>query len=169
MEYRSKLTLLGLPLIHVSIGSLVDGTYRRGVATGWIALGDVAIGILFSCGALAVGGISIGGLSLGALSIGGLALGLASLGGLSIGAFALGGVALGWYAAAGGLAIAHDYAVGGAAFAQHAVSPLSPKLQPKYPHPEAPFRVEDALWLLVIVVALIVVARRLQEWRRGQK
>jgi hypothetical protein len=67
------------------------------------------------------------------------------------------------------LAVAHDYAIGGAAFAQHAVSPLSPEFQSRYPHPEAAFRVEDALWLLAIVVALLVFARRIQQRSKGQE
>jgi hypothetical protein len=169
MEYRSNVRFFGLPLIHVATGRIVEGGYRRGVATGWIAVGDVAIGVFLSCGAVAVGGISIGGVSLGALSIGGLAFGLAALGGLSAGALALGGAAFAWYAAVGGLAVAHDYAIGGAAFAQHVVGPLAPQSQAIYPQPRAPFRAEDALWLLAIVAAALMLARRVQQGRRSQE
>jgi hypothetical protein len=55
MEYRSRVSFLGLPVIHVAVGGAVAGVYRRGVATGWIAVGDVAFGVLFSCGGVAVG------------------------------------------------------------------------------------------------------------------
>jgi hypothetical protein len=41
-------------LIHVATGQLEAGRYRRGVARGWIAIGDVAIG-----GLLAVGGAAV--------------------------------------------------------------------------------------------------------------
>ena len=169
MEYRSRLRFLGLPLVHVATGGVADGAYRRGVATGWVAVGDIAIGIFFSCGGVAVGGVTLGGASVGLVSIGGLALGLIALGGLSAGVIALGGAAFAWYAAIGGLAIAHDFAIGGAAFAQHVVSPQALKSQYGSPHPQAPFRLEDALWLLVIVVALLLFARRIQQWRKGQK
>jgi RNA polymerase sigma factor (sigma-70 family) len=126
------------------------GASKHRVARGWIALGDRAHGILFACGNIAIGGIAIGGicagglafggLAIGVMPIGGAALGLISLGGLAlgpiawggaaIGAFAFGGLAVGWLAfggaafawsgAKGGLACAHDYAVGGLAKAAHA-------------------------------------------------
>ena len=169
MEYRSSLSVLGLPLVHVASGRIIEGGYRRGVATGWIAIGDIAIGIVFSCGAVAVGGISVGGLSVGVLSIGGLALGVAALGGLSVGVIAAGGAALAWYAAAGGLAVAHDYAIGGAAFAEHVVSPLSREFQLRSPIPQAAFHMEDAVWLAAIVVALLILARRIRRPRDGQE
>jgi hypothetical protein len=44
MTMKSSIQLLGLPLVHVTTGQLVDGRYRRGVARGWIAVGDVAFG-----------------------------------------------------------------------------------------------------------------------------
>ncbi len=169
MEYRSGVTFLGLPLVHIASGRIANGVYRRGIATGWVAVGDIAIGVFVSCGAIAVGGISIGGASLGLLSIGGLAVGLIALGGLSVGLLALGGAAFAWYAALGGLAVAHHYALGGAAFGEHIASPLAPEFRAKYPHPEAPFRTEDALWLLAIVVALLFLARRIQRWRMDKE
>src|SRR5262249_42204809 len=148
-------------------GRIVDGVYHRGVATAWVAVGDIAVGIFVSCGAVAVGGISIGGASLGILSIGGLAFGLIALGGLSAGLLAVGGGAFAWYAACGALAVGYHYAIGGAAFAEHIVSPLASDFAARYPHPEAAFRAEDALWLLAIVVALLLLARRLEKWRAG--
>jgi hypothetical protein len=169
MRYRSKLSFLGIPLLHVAIGSVSEGAYHRGVATGWVALGDIAIGIFFSCGGVASGGISIGGASLGVLSVGGLAIGLVALGGLSMGVLALGGAAFAWYAAIGGLAIAHDYAIGGAAFAQRAVGPSSSAFQWQFPLRRAPFRTEDAIWLLAIVAVLLIFARFVQERRSRKK
>jgi len=168
MEYRSPVSFLGLPLIHVATGGVADGQYRRGVAVGWIAAGDIAIGVLVSCGGVAVGGVGIGGASLGLLSVGGLAVGLTALGGLAVGLFALGGAAFAWYLAVGGLAVAHDFAVGGIAMAKEVLSALSPELQSRYPHPQAPFRVGDAMWLLAIVVVFLILARRVQQWRNKQ-
>jgi hypothetical protein len=51
MVYESRVRLLGLPLVHITTGRVEDGRYRRGIARGWIAVGDIAFG-----GLLAVGG-----------------------------------------------------------------------------------------------------------------
>lgn len=128
LEYRSRWTFLGLPLIHVRLGRRPDDPLRP--ALGWIAIGDWAIGVLFSFGGIAFGGISIGGISAGLISIGGIALGLLAGGGLAIGSWAVagaamgyvavGGFALAWHAAQGGVAVAQHFAQGGAAQAQHA-------------------------------------------------
>jgi len=159
MEYRSSANLLGLPLVHIAVGSSAAGGYRRGVATGWVAIGDVAFGVLFACGGVALGGITIGGASLGVVSLGGLALGLLAIGGLGVGVVAMGGVAVAAYAAIGGLAIGYEYAIGGAAFAPHVVSPLSPDHGSAPPIPRAPFHWSDATFLVVIVVGLLALAR----------
>lgn len=129
MEYRSRATLLGLPLVHCRTGRL-PGQKKAQPAIGWIAFGEVAYGILFANGAVAVGGISVGGASVGIFSFGGFSVGLLAFGGFSIGAIALGGAAIGilasggiaiaWHAATGGLASAHDIALGGAALGLHA-------------------------------------------------
>jgi hypothetical protein len=81
MEYKSDAALFGLPLVHVFIGASSDSGYRRGVATGWIAIGDVAVG----------------GGALGVVAIGGAAFAWhAAIGGLAIAhEFALGGLAIG--------------------------------------------------------------------------
>jgi len=158
MEYRSKASLLGLPLVHIATGTLVNGRYRRGIAIGWLAVGDVALGILFALGGVAIGGFSLGGGALGLLSIGGLALGLCAVGGLSLGAVALGGAAFAWYAAMGGLAVAHDYAIGGLALARNVIGPRSPGPISLSSIPHAPFRWPDALLLAGIVGALLVAA-----------
>jgi len=65
VNYRSHRTLFGLPLVHLASGQVVDGRYKRGIARGWIAVGDISLGILFSMGGVACGGISIGGVGLG--------------------------------------------------------------------------------------------------------
>lgn len=106
-EYRSKLTIGNLPLLHINIG--------RGfrVAKGIIAIGNISVG-LFSLGCLSLGLLSLGGFAFGFLAIGGIALGGVSLGGLSVGYLAIGGMAIGIYAA-GGLAIAAKFAIGGVA------------------------------------------------------
>jgi predicted Ser/Thr protein kinase len=125
-EYKSKRTIFGMPLLHVTQG--VDPTTgRKRVARGFFAFGEIAIGVFafggyargwFACGGMAVGGVAIGGLSLGLISWGGLALALLlAVGGLSVGPLATGGAALGWNAM-GGIAMGWD-AVGGIVIAQH--------------------------------------------------
>jgi hypothetical protein len=126
-EYRSRRTLFGLPLIHISNGRPGEKTKP---AVGWIAIGQRAYGILFAAGGVAIGGISMGGLSIGILSVGGASIGLVALGGFALGGLAWGGAAIGilasgglavaWLGAQGGLAIAHDFALGGMAMANHA-------------------------------------------------
>jgi hypothetical protein len=126
-EYRSRRTLLGLPLIHICNGAPMGEKSRP--AIGWIALGGRAYGILFAAGGFAVGGISMGGVSIGVLSMGGASIGLLALGGFAFGGIAIGGAAVGllamggaaaaWFGAQGGIAVAHDVAIGGLALAEH--------------------------------------------------
>jgi hypothetical protein len=116
MEYRSALAPLGVPLVHVAIG----GPRGRGIARGWIAIGDVAFGVVAALGGLAVGGVALGGLGVGAIALGGLAVGGLATGGLAVGVLAVGGGAIGLVGALGGLAVARDVAVGGVAIAAHA-------------------------------------------------
>lgn len=82
---------------------------------GWIAIGDMAFGVLFASGGVAMGGIAFGGLSLGMLSLGGVALGGFAFGGMAIGYVAIGGLAVAYQMAVGGAALAGKLAVGGAA------------------------------------------------------
>jgi len=127
-EYRSPLSLFGLPLLHINIGYKPDGRPRP--ASGWIAIGGKAISPLFACGAIAVAPISFGGIAIGLLTFGGLgaglftfggvAIGIWSVGGLAIGWNAVGGAALAWHASEGGVAIARSFAQGGLALAVHA-------------------------------------------------
>jgi hypothetical protein len=121
-EYRSRLSLFGLPLIHVRIGDRFD--VLRGPVKAWIAIGSShSVGVIFASGGLAVAPISFGGIaigllpfgaiSIGAVAIGAIALGVWANGGLVVGWQAAGGCAIAWNAAMGGLAMAHDYALGG--------------------------------------------------------
>ena len=132
-EYRSRATLLGLPLVHCRGGKLPG--QKTQPAIGWFAFGEVAYGIIYASGAVAVGAISSGGVAVGILSFGGFGCGLFTFGGIAIGGVALGGaaigviasggIALGWYAALGGLAVARELALGGAAMANHANDPVA--------------------------------------------
>lgn len=110
-EYKSKLRILGLPLVHVHFRRFAGPPK---VARGIIAVGDIAVGLV-SVGALSLGVLSIGAIAAGAgLAMGGIALGGHALGGIAIGVYAFGGLAIGMWAAGGG-AFASKVALGGLA------------------------------------------------------
>src|SRR4029079_14745502 len=78
-EYRSRLKVFGLPLVHVVRG-IDPSSGRRPTAVGIIAIGQDAVGVL-AIGQVAVGGISIGQASIGlGWGIGQLAFGLLAAG-----------------------------------------------------------------------------------------
>jgi hypothetical protein len=98
--------------------------------TAWVVVANHAIGGLFAFGAIAVAPFSIGGITFGLLPFGGLALGIMPFGGMALGVLAFGGIVVGWQAvgfyaiawkaALGGVALAHDFALGGIAHAAQA-------------------------------------------------
>ncbi|MDB6059220.1 MAG: polymerase sigma factor [Verrucomicrobiales bacterium] len=120
-EYLCAHRFLGLPLYHIRIGGGM--TAQRKTVKAWIAIGDCAIGGLFAFGGVAIAPVSIGGCAIGLLPFGGCAIGGLALGGFALGYFAFGSIGAGWFsfsaaaiawkAASGGVALAHDYAVGG--------------------------------------------------------
>ena len=94
-EYRSRLKVFGLPLVHVVRG-IDPSSGRRPTAVGIIAIGQVAVGVI------SIGQVAIGGIALGQASIG---LGW-GIGQLAFGLLAAGQVAAGLLGAAGQLAVA---------------------------------------------------------------
>jgi len=123
-EYKSKKTLLGLPLVHINVG--------RGIkkAKGIIAIGNIATGVI-SIGLIAQGGLAIGLLSLGFLGIGTLSLGLLlaigaisigtiSIGAIAIGILTLGAVSIGMFSV-GALSVASHVAIGDHAYGHIAI------------------------------------------------
>lgn len=120
MNYKTKITLLGIPLVHIATSKKDQGRYKRGIAKAWIAIGDVSFGIILSIGGVAFGSVAIGGLAVGIFSLAGLAFGIFAFGGGAIGILATGGGAVAWYAATGGFAMAREYALGGHAIANYA-------------------------------------------------
>lgn len=115
-EYRSRVTLWGLPLVHVAYG-LDPLTGRHRVAKGIIAIGNVALGV-FAFGGVAGGGVALGGIAFGLLTLGGMSIGLlTAFGGMALGGIAVGGLAIGGVALGGG-AFGY-YSLGGGAFGVH--------------------------------------------------
>ena len=134
-EYRSRLELLGLPLVHIRISRAAGSDARQAPVKAWFAAGDTAFGVLFAFGGLAVAPVCIGGLAIGLMPWGGISIGLLAIGGFAFGGWAFGGFAIGWQAfggcalawsaAAGGLAVARDFAVGGIAHAAQVNNPIA--------------------------------------------
>ena len=165
-EYRSRWTLLGLPLVHVRYDvPAVDAAPAR----GWIAVGDRADGVLFALGGVARGGVAVGGISVGLLAVGAITIAPLSLGGLALGALAfggaafawnaIGGFAFGWRGAAGALAVAHDYAGGGLAIGAHANdAAVRAYFAQALPEPVIPM-------LFFALIALSVFPAALLAWR----
>jgi len=118
LDYRSKASLFGLPLLHVTSGADPE-TGRERIAKGIIAIGGRARGVI-AFGGVATGGIAMGGVAIGVISLGGLATGLFAFGGMSVGLIgAFGGMALAPVAIGGG-ALGY-YSFGGGAFGMHAL------------------------------------------------
>jgi hypothetical protein len=132
VEYRSRYSFLGLPLVHLRVGTPIGEKMKP--AIGWIAVGDCAIGLI-ALGGLAFGGLCIGGIAGGLVAIGGVSVGGFASGGMAIGGIADGGVAVGliamgadafgWVAAQGVHAVAQDFALGKHAVAAHANDALA--------------------------------------------
>jgi len=129
-RYVSPWRLAGLPLVSIAFGADLPRGERRGIARGWLAIGDVAFGGV-AIGGVAAGPVAVGGVCAGLLAIGGGAAGLVTLGGVAVGWAGCGGMVLAWNFALGGLAVAHDLALGGLALASvqafggAAVAPLA--------------------------------------------
>jgi hypothetical protein len=166
MNYQSPVRFLGLPLVHVETGRAVEGSYRRGIAKGWLAVGDIAFGAL-AIGAVSAGGIGVGGLSIGVLPVGGLALRIAAIGGLAIGILAVGGAAFGWSGALGGVAVARDYAMGGAAAARHANDAAATGFITTHPFFRTAESLMDYSGLLIFIPAIAGVVALLRRRLRG--
>lgn len=132
-EYRSRRSLLGLPLVHIRFGG--SPAVRPQPVKAWIAIGDIAIGGLFAAGGLAIAPVALGafviagvlfsGFGIGLLTYAGFGLGIWAMGGMVVGLNSIGCVAIAWNAAVGGIAVARGFAQGGVALALHANDDVS--------------------------------------------
>jgi hypothetical protein len=168
MHYKSSVHLLGMPLVHVAIGPTEGASGVRGIAKGWIAIGDIAFGVVFALGGLAVGGLSMGGLSVGVLALAGLSIGIWSVGGLALGLFALGGGAIAIWAANGGLAVASEYSLGGLAIGLHANTDAARAyFESSWFFSIGSLLARHSRWLLVFAVIVPIIT--LLQKRRGKR
>jgi hypothetical protein len=150
-------------------------------AVGWIAIGEVAYGILYASGGVAVGGISMGGLSIGLIALGGagfglfafggLAVGMVALGGAGIGWFASGGMAMGWRAALGGVVASHHFATGGLALAPHVDDVLAHDFFLRHRWMNVFNQSGPNLWFLALAIGPMFLQLLLWKWtqRKLQK
>jgi hypothetical protein len=115
-EFRSKASLLGLPLVHIRFCRRGPG--RRLPTTGWISAGDVAFGVIAAFGRIAVAPLGLGIVGIGLVAWGACGLGVFATGGLAFGGWAFGGIAIGWHAL-GALSLGWRTAMGGWAAAYH--------------------------------------------------
>jgi len=83
-EYRSRASLLGLPLVHIRIGDRFDVLQKP--VKAWIAVGNCALGGLLAFGGIVVAPFGVGFFSFGLIPFAGIAVGLIPLGGIAIGA-----------------------------------------------------------------------------------
>lgn len=125
-QYKSRLTLLGVPLIHIQFG-IPEASDKP--AYGWIAVGSYAHGLLIAWGGVAIAPMSVGIVSVGIISIGAVSFGMFTAGTVAIGFIAFGASAiaykayaslssLGWESAfSNGFSIAIDAAIGPFAYA----------------------------------------------------
>ena len=133
-EYKSRLTLLGLPLVHAKFAMAEEGDAP---AVGWIAAGHKAYGLIFAWGGIAVAPISVGIVSVGIVTVGAIGVGVFSLGLVALGLLSMGVAAIGYKAYASlsamgwesafsqGFAIAKDAAIGPVAYAQEVNNELA--------------------------------------------
>ena len=161
-EYKSRLKLFGVSLVHARFSSPDEG---EPPVFGWFAGGDRAYGLLFAWGGYAVAPVSVGVISVGFLSIGSLSVGVISLGTLGVGVLAIGCVsvginayawlsALGWTTAqGGGFAIARIAAAGPVALARHINDPIAREFltDPNREHNQMTFFIVTSLLTLIPV------------------
>jgi len=94
-EWKTRRTILGLPLICIAFGA--DEKGRPRVARGFIALGQFAVGMVVIA-QFGLGLISLGQVAVGVAAGGQLAVGLLTgMGQVCVGTFAVGQVVVGVY------------------------------------------------------------------------
>jgi len=159
-EYRSRITLLGVPLIHARFAMAEEGEPH---AIGWIAAGHRAYGLLFAWGGFAVAPVSVGIVSCGLVTVGAVGFGLVGMGTVGIGLLAMGAAAIGYKAYASlsamgwesafsqGFSIAKDAAIGPIAFAEQVNNELAASISNLS-------TVNQTFAVILGVVALLVIA-----------
>jgi hypothetical protein len=160
-EYKSRIFLAGIPLLHFRFGTPEQGDKP---VFGWVAGGDVAYGLLFAWGGVAIAPISVGIVSLGVLSVGAVGVGLMGLGTIGIGIVGFGASAIGYkaygsFSALGwdsaftgiGFSVAKNAAIGPFSFAQQINNEAATKIC------NLSFMGQSYLWILATIALLVIV------------
>jgi RNA polymerase sigma factor (sigma-70 family) len=175
-EYRSRLQLLGLPLIHLRTGGWQNGKVQKPVKA-WIAFTDgVAFGVLFVYGGVAVAPVSIGACAIGLLSYGAAVVGVLAVGGFAFGIWAFGAFGFGWQASAscaiawnlvsgGQYAIAHQYALGPIARAAQVNTEFARQLWKSNPFFQACWKVVPHFFWLMWLWSVPMMTSMIVHWR----
>lgn len=108
-EYKSKLKIKGIPLVHINLGL---GVY---IAKGIIAIGNISLGLI-SLGLISIGILALGVLALGLIALGVFSLGIVSCAVIALGVFSFGAISLG-YLSFGAVAIG-KYSIGACAIGE---------------------------------------------------
>lgn len=118
-EYKSKISIFNLPLLHIKYRKTRNAKIAR--AKGIIAIGEIATGVLLGFGAISCGIFSFGILSIGLLlSVGILSIGSFSFGCISIGLYSIGAIAIG-LETIGAVSLAKDVSFGAVSKAETAI------------------------------------------------
>jgi hypothetical protein len=159
-EYKSALSLFGIPLIHFQFGTPEIG---EPAAIGWIAGGGKAYGVIFAWGLIAVAPISVGAISVGVFTIGAVGIGIFSVGAAAIGLIAFGSSAIGYKAYASlsslgwesafsnGFSVAKDAAVGTFAYAGEVNNEMA------YEISNLSLFSQSYQWILVAITLFVIV------------
>jgi RNA polymerase sigma factor (sigma-70 family) len=159
-EYKSRLSLFGIPLLHFQFTKPEVGDKP---ALGWIAGGNVAYGLLFAWGGVAVAPVSVGILSFGVISVGALGFGLIGIGVVGIGVIGFGASAIaykayaslsaiGWESAfSNGFSIAKDAAIGPIAQATQVNNDQAVEMT------NLAALSQNHLWVLAAIAALVII------------
>lgn len=160
-EYKSRLAIGGLPLVHIAHG-IDPQTGRTRVAKGIIAMGEVAVGVL-AVGNMAFGAVAFGGIAGGLVSCGGISIAIfLAVGGLAMGGFSFGAVSLGVISLGG--AAAGLYSFGGVVWGFHALGENS--RDPEAMRFFLPWAIRWPMWLtgIAVVTPILMGAQWLVVW-----
>jgi len=159
-EYKSNFCVAGIPLFHFRFGMPEKNDKP---VIGWMAGGDIAYGLIFAWGGLAVAPISVGIVAVGALSVGAVSLGLLALGTVAIGVVGFGASAiaykayaslssLGWESAFSvGFSVAKEAAIGPIAFADQINNERAAEIS------NLAFFSETYTWALFLIAVLVII------------
>lgn len=159
-EYKSQFTLLGIPLFHFQFTKPEMGDKP---AFGWIAGGNIAYGLLFAWGGVAIAPVSVGIVSFGVISIGAVGFGILGIGVVGIGVIGFGVSAiaykayaslsaLGWESAfSSGFATAKEAAIGAIAQASHVNNDMAAEVI------NLSGLSQNYLWILAAIAALVII------------